>query len=292
MHYPEWLKVSVDISESFSSVGNIVTDMGLKTVCEEAKCPNLIECFNNRTATFLIMGDICTRSCRFCAIKKGIPQILNLLEPNQVAFAVKELKLKYVVITSVTRDDLADGGAAHYLACVERIREENGDIDIELLIPDFSGNRESINAVVACSPKVINHNIETVKRLYAQVRSGASYEQSLNLLEYIKTTAPHIYTKSGLMLGLGEKDEEVIETLVDLRSKRCDYLTIGQYLAPTKKHIPVVNYIEPECFERYKILAFKLGFSGVAAGPLVRSSYLASHLIKLGLLSKPSFRSN
>jgi len=282
MYYPEWLKVSVNagISDSFSSVENIVNDMQLKTVCEEAKCPNIIECFNNCTATFLIMGDICTRNCSFCAIKKGKPKILNLHEPYHVAAAVKKLSLDYVVITSVTRDDLVDGGAAHYLACVDSIRELNGDIDIELLIPDFSGNKKSIDAIVSCSPKVINHNIETVRRLYPQVRSGANYEQSLNLLEYIKTTAPHIYTKSGLMLGLGEEDEEIIETLSDLRNRGCDILTMGQYLAPTEKHFPVIGYIEPECFERYKAFALKLGFSGVVAGPLVRSSYLASYLIK------------
>jgi lipoic acid synthetase len=282
MHYPEWLKVSANAgtSNSFSSVENLVNDMKLKTVCEEAKCPNIIECFNNLTATFLIMGDICTRNCSFCAIKKGKPQMLSLQEPYHIAAAVKKLNLDYVVITSVTRDDLVDGGVAHYLACVDCIRELNGDIDIELLIPDFSGNKKSIDAIVSCSPKVINHNIETVKRLYPQVRSGASYEQSLNLIEYIKITAPHIYTKSGLMLGLGEADEEIIETLSDLRTMGCEFLTMGQYLAPTEKHFPVVRYLEPECFERYKAFALKLGFSGVVAGPLVRSSYLASHLIK------------
>jgi len=255
-------------------------NLHLNTVCREARCPNRVECFNRGTATFLIMGDTCTRRCRFCNVNKGKPQPLDKEEPRHVAEAVKALGLKYVVITSVTRDDLPDGGAAHFASVIRKVREIDPGVGIEVLIPDFQGDSDSLNTVLDARPDVLNHNVETVSRLYEAVRPGAVYERSLELLARAKTINPSIKTKSGLMVGLGETDAELYGVFADLRKAGCDLLTIGQYLAPTKEHYPVADYILPEKFEEYRAKALEMGFLDAASGPLVRSSYKAGEMFR------------
>lgn len=278
---PEWLNIKLRGNREINNVNNLVKGLSLNTVCEEANCPNLMECFSKRTATFMILGSNCTRNCTFCNVTTGKPEVVDLEEPLKVANAVKELGLKYVVITSVTRDDLPDGGAEHFAKVIESIKELNKSIIVEVLIPDFKGDKTALSKVVESKPEVINHNVETIPKLYSSVRPMAIYERSLKLLENVKSMDKNILTKSGIMVGLGEKEEEVIDLFKDLRKVDCDILTIGQYLAPSKKHHPVVEYIHPDIFENYKDKALKMGFKFVASGPLVRSSYHADRVIDL-----------
>lgn len=274
---PSWIKVRLPSSQEYIKVNSIIKKFHLNTVCEEALCPNISECWSHGTATIIILGDTCTRACRFCAVKTGNPRgLVDLDEPRRVGEAVRELGLRYVVITSVTRDDLPDGGASIYAETIKKIKE-GSDTIVEALIPDFNNDLNSIRRVVESRPDVIGHNLETVRRLTSIVRDPrAGYEKSLKTLKLIKDMDPTRYTKSSLMLGLGESEEEVIESMSDLRSVGVDFLTLGQYLRPTKKHLPVREYIHPEKFEKYRKIGEELGFLYVASGPLVRSSYLAS----------------
>jgi lipoyl synthase len=325
---PEWLHVSAGNARTNAEVTELLHVLDLHTVCEEASCPNCGECFGRKTATFMILGRQCTRNCTFCCVSKGTPEHPDPQEPDNIAKAVRALNLKYVVITSVTRDDLPDGGAAHFVAVIRAIRTAdtitttNGSAIptantatpghaipitntatpghaipnvamaptaspsssrcpmIEVLIPDFQGDPTALSLVVEAVPEVLNHNIETVPRLYPAVRPQAVYERSLALLAAVKSANPSIRTKSGIMVGLGETEEEVLATMDDLRRNHCDFLTIGQYLAPSRDHHPVVEYIRPEVFARYKEAALARGFSYVASGPLVRSSYMAEEAIR------------
>jgi len=252
-------------------------DLRLHTICESAMCPNQSECFGRGTATFLIMGDRCTRNCRFCNVAHGQPEPIDMEEPSRVAQAIEQLGLRYAVITSVTRDDLEDGGAEHFARTIHAIRALNPGVKVEVLVPDFV---HAIDRVIEAAPEVINHNVETVPRLYDRVRPGADYQRSMRLLEKVKTAGGTIRTKSGLMLGLGESREEVLAVMGDLREVGCDMLTLGQYLAPSKKHLPVQVYIHPGSFRAYKTAAENMGFSFVASGPFVRSSYHAEAWIE------------
>lgn len=272
---PEWLRIKVRANREQGEVEEILKRLSLNTVCDEANCPNRMECFSRRTATFMILGRKCTRNCTFCNVEKSEPQPVDEEEPNHVAQAVSELKLKHVVITSVTRDDLPDGGAGHFAEVVENIRKLDDRVIIEVLIPDFKGNADALLKVVNSRPDVINHNVETVLRLYPSVRPMAVYERSLRLLSAVKEINKGIYSKSGIMVGLGETEAEVEEVFHDLRSVSCDILTVGQYLAPSFRHHPVVEYIHPDIFEKYKKIALDMGFMHVASAPLVRSSYQA-----------------
>ncbi|MFW6006683.1 MAG: lipoyl synthase [Bacillota bacterium] len=272
---PEWLKKRITYNDEIKNTRKILKELKLNTVCESARCPNLSECFARSTATFMIMGNKCTRNCKFCAVPSGKPEALKPEEPEQLAAAVDRLKLKHVVITSVTRDDLKDGGAAHFSKCVQEIKKIDRDIVIELLIPDLKLNRKAIKTVVDSSPHIINHNLETVPELYSKVRPEAEYKSSLKVLSLIKKMSSDIYTKSGIMVGLGESEAQVIAVMKDLRNINCDILTIGQYLQPTQKHLPVQSYIKPEQFEKYEDMGKKLGFKYIASGPYVRSSYQA-----------------
>ncbi|MFP4257798.1 MAG: lipoyl synthase [Desulfovermiculus sp.] len=270
---PEWLKIKFSQPGRLTEIKSMLRRLSLHTVCEEAACPNMMECFGRRTATFMILGKNCTRNCRFCNVHGGAPEPVDELEPEHVTEAVAELGLKHVVITSVTRDDLADGGAGHFAQVIQRLAPLR--VTVEVLIPDFQGDREALAQVVQAGPSIVNHNVETVPRLYPQVRPQAEYDRSLQLLARVKTMDPGIYTKSGFMLGLGETEDEVIAVLRDLRSVDCNVLTIGQYLAPSKEHYPVVGYVHPDVFARYQDMAYEMGFVHAVAGPLVRSSYHA-----------------
>jgi len=280
LEYPGWLKIKASDQLRVMETQNVLRESTLDTVCERALCPNLGECFSQKTATFLIMGNICTRNCRFCAVSFGTPAKIDNEEPFKIAGAVKNLGLRYVVITSVTRDDLSDGGADHFARCIRAVSALSRDVSVEVLVPDFSGNISSLNTVLAASPTVLNHNLETISRLYSYVRPDADYSKSLRLLEASKCNCPEILTKSGIMLGLGETEDEVIELMRDLSDVGCDFVTIGQYLAPSKKHHQVKTYIEPERFEYLGQEATQLGFKHVASGPLVRSSYRARDAIE------------
>ncbi|MDD5094938.1 MAG: lipoyl synthase [Dehalococcoidia bacterium] len=279
---PKWLMAEVrqakrgQDAENITHTAGLLSDLKLSTVCESARCPNRGECFSHNTATFLILGEICTRGCAFCAVKRG--QLLGLPdegEPERLAQAVVTLGLRHVVITSVTRDDLSDGGAGHYAEVVATLKKCCPDVKVELLIPDFGGSSEALGTVLATRPDVLAHNLETVPRLYPHVRKGAEYKRSLKLLEKAKKFSPGVFTKSGLMLGLGEEDEEIEEVLWDLRGAECDMLTLGQYLTPSLAHAPVARYVIPEEFADWQQKALSIGFKSVAAGPLVRNSYKA-----------------
>jgi lipoic acid synthetase len=281
---PPWLKVRFPAGERYQRIKALLRQHQLHTVCEEAHCPNIGECFNAGTATFMILGDVCTRSCRFCAVRSGRPeQEPDRLEPYRLAKAVRTLGLDYVVITSVTRDDWPDGGAAIFAECIRSIRRDNPRCRVEVLIPDFMGNWHALATVVEAGPYVLNHNIETVPRLYRRVRPRAYYERSLELLRRAKEMAPSLLTKSGLMVGLGETHEEVLAVMADLRSAGVDLVTIGQYLRPSWKQLPVKRYYRPEEFVPFVEKGRELGFLHVEAGPLVRSSYHAHQ--QAGLLS-------
>jgi lipoic acid synthetase len=273
---PVWLRVRAPAGENYTKVKQSLRSLNLHTVCEEARCPNISECWGTGTATIMIMGDICSRGCRFCAINSGKPVLLDAGEPERVAKAIKEWRLRYVVITSVCRDDLEDGGAEHIAKTIKAIKLLCPTIIVESLIPDFRGDDGSIKKIVKSKPEVISHNIETVPRLTPKVRDArASYEQSLLVLKKIKDINSMIYTKSSIMLGLGESEEEVIQTIKDLRSVGVSILTIGQYLQPTPKHLPLIEFIAPEKFNWFREIAERIGFVYVASGPLVRSSYRA-----------------
>lgn len=276
---PEWLRRKIQGSHISSEVNDILKTYSLNTVCKEANCPNKMECFNRKTATFMILGSTCTRNCSFCNVTKGKPQPVDSEEPKKLAQAVDKMKLKYAVITSVTRDDLSDGGASHFAEVVKELRNLEKNITIEVLIPDFNGDIDSLKKVIVSKPNIINHNVETVPSLYGTVRPMAIYERSLELLKRVKETNASIFTKSGIMLGLGEKEEEVIMLMKDLRNVDCDILTIGQYLAPSDKHLSVVEYIHPDVFEMYRKKGIELGFKNVASAPLVRSSYHADEVM-------------
>jgi len=274
---PEWLKIRPPSGEKYLMIKGLKEGLELHTVCEEAHCPNIYECWGGGTATFMVMGDLCTRHCRFCAVKSGRPNgYLDPLEPVKLAYAIRRMNLRYVVVTSVDRDDLEDGGASHFAACIREIRRLNPSIYIEVLIPDFRDDVEALKRVVEARPHVVAHNIETVRRLTPAVRDPrAGYDQSLAVLENIKKLDGGIYTKSSIMLGLGETKEEVVSAMKDLRGVGVDFLTIGQYLQPSKGHIPVKEYVHPDVFEEYRLIGESLGFKYVASGPLVRSSYKA-----------------
>jgi lipoyl synthase len=277
---PEWLKRPIPASGGMAFTRSLVEELGLETVCESARCPNRSECWTRRTATFMILGDVCTRPCGFCAVKRGRPEVVALDEPERVAEACERLGLRHVVITSVTRDDLADGGAEHFRQCVLAVRRRTG-ATIEVLTPDFDGRNELIDIVLSARPEVFNHNLETVARLQQKVRRKSRYEVSLYVLEHAKKCSPMTRTKSGLMLGLGETTEEVVETMADLRSVGCDLLTLGQYLQPTPEHLPVIRYLPPDEFDELGRLARGLGFADVASGPFVRSSYHADEMARI-----------
>lgn len=278
---PPWLKRPMPQPDMVYT-GNVIRDLRLETVCESAKCPNRTECWSQRTATFMILGNVCTRPCGFCSVPKGKTEALEADEPERVAEAAARLGLKYVVITSVTRDDLPDGGAEHFYRSVLAVRARTG-ATVEVLTPDFLGNTSAIDRVIAAAPEVFNHNTETVPRLYHRVRRNADYRRTLDLLLQVKTRAPKVTTKSGLMLGLGETLEELLDVLADLRSVGCDILTLGQYLQPSPEHLPVERYVPPEEFDEIGNLARRLGFSLVASGPFVRSSYHAGEMAEVCL---------
>ncbi len=274
---PEWLSIRPASTEKYENVKRTVSSLGLHTVCVEAKCPNVTECWDSGTATFMILGELCTRGCRFCSVSKMSKGAeIDRAEPKKLAMAIKMWKLDYVVITSVCRDDLEDQGSGHFASCITEIKKENPNTVVEVLIPDFKCDRACLKRIIDAGPNVVGHNLETVERLTASVRDGrAKYDQSLNVLKAIKELGNNIYTKSAIMLGIGETEEEVVQTMKDLRSVRVDFLAIGQYLRPTKIQMEVKEYIKPEEFEYFKKLAMQHGFLYAASGPFVRSSYKA-----------------
>ena len=276
MRKPEWIRMKVPDSARFQEIKQILRDNKLHTVCEEASCPNIGECFNGGTATFMILGDLCTRRCPFCDVAHGKPLPPDASEPANLARTIAQMQLKYVVITSVDRDDLRDGGAAHFADCITAVRDASPEILIETLVPDFRGRLGlALESIVHALPDVMNHNLETVPRLYKQARPGADYEHSLKLLSDFKVQHPHVPTKSGLMLGLGETDDEILDVMRDLRVHRVDMLTLGQYLQPSAHHLPVMRFVEPARFDWFAEQAALMGFTQTASGPMVRSSYHA-----------------
>lgn len=274
---PRWLKRPLPKAGGIGFTRDLIADLNLETICESGKCPNRTECWSRKTATFMVLGETCTRPCGFCAVKRGRPEDVAEDEPERLAEASARMGLRHVVITSVTRDDLPDGGADHFRRCILAVRERTG-ATVEVLTPDFNGDEAAIDIVLDAKPEVFNHNMETVNRLQQFVRRKAQYEVSLKVLDYVKKKAPDIRTKSGLMLGLGETTEEILETLADLRQANCDLITMGQYLQPSPRHLPVINYLTPEEFDRLSELARRLGFLDVASGPFVRSSYHADEM--------------
>ena len=272
---PEWLRLALPTSSAFTKTRNLLNDLRLHTVCESAKCPNHWECWSKGTATFMIAGDRCTRACGFCAVATLKPMALEADEPQRVAEATRRMGLKHVVITAVARDDLADGGAEHFRQTIEAVRAENPGIIIEVLVPDFQDKAECIDIVLAANPHIYNHNLETVRRLTPSVRHRATYDRSLSVLARVKERRSDLFTKSGIMLGLGETREEVLQAMRDLRSAHCDILTMGQYLQPSLKHLPVVEFVHPDTFNELGSVAEEMGFVHVASGPMVRSSYHA-----------------
>jgi lipoic acid synthetase len=274
---PDWLKRPLPVGNENFYTHHLLRELRLETVCENARCPNRPECYSRRTATFMILGNVCTRPCGFCSVPRGEPEALEADEPERVAEAAHRLGLRHVVITSVTRDDLPDGGADHFARCVEAVRARTGAA-VEVLTPDFLGDLRAVDRVLDSQPEVYNHNMETVPRFYRKVRGRADYRRSLDLLAHVKRRSPHTLTKTGLMLGLGETREELLDTLADVRAVSCDALTLGQYLTPTLKHVPVARYLPPAEFDELAALARLLGFSKVASGPFVRSSYHADEL--------------
>ena len=276
---PDWLRVRLPSGENYFRLKSIMRAHGLHTVCEEARCPNVAECWGQGTATFMILGDVCTRSCGFCAVKTGLPQFLDREEPARVAEAVEAMDLRHAVITSVNRDELPDGGASIFAETIEAVRKRSPDTSIELLIPDFKGSRDALETVLAKKPEILNHNVETVPRLYKKVRPGASYPQSVELLRRSKEIEESVVSKTGIMLGLGESPEEVESLMRDLVAVRVDIFTMGQYLQPTKDHLPVKRFVHPDEFREFGELGKTLGFRHVESGPLVRSSYHAANQV-------------
>jgi len=276
---PQWLRAPAPAGENYRELKDLIGRLRLHTVCESAACPNVGECWNHRTATFMILGNVCTRRCGFCAVEKGAPLPVDYDEPQRVAEAVAAMGLKFAVITSVNRDDREDGGAELFALVIRAIRERVAGCGIEVLVPDFQGRRAAVDTVMEAAPDVLNHNTETVPRLYRQVRLGARYERSLDVLAYAKQVAPRTPTKSGLMLGLGETAAEVLGVMRDLRAHHVDILTLGQYLRPSPRHLPIVRYVTPEEFGDFRAAGYEMGFAHVESGPLVRSSYHASHAV-------------
>lgn len=272
---PKWLRAPAPVGENYRELKQLITDLKLHTVCESAACPNVGECWNRRTATFMILGNVCTRRCGFCAVQKGGPLPVDYDEPRRVAEAIAQMGLRYAVVTSVNRDDRKDGGAELFKLTIEAIRERVPGCRIEVLVPDFQGSHDAMKIVMDARPDVLNHNTETVPRLYRQVRLGARYERSLDMLRYAKELSPETPVKSGLMLGLGELNEEVLHVMRDLKAHSVDILTLGQYLRPSPKHLPIVRYVPPAEFDELRRAGFEMGFLHVEAGPLVRSSYHA-----------------
>lgn len=280
--HPTWIKAQMPSGGNYAELKKLMRDLQLHTVCEEARCPNIGECWNSRTATFMILGDICTRRCMFCAVKKGTPGgIVDTDEPRRLGEAVGYLKLNHIVITSVNRDDLTDGGASVFAECIAEARKHRPGCTVEVLIPDLEGNWDALAVIVQAHPEVLNHNTETVSRLYRRVRPYANYQQTLNLLRIGKQLDAQILTKSGLMVGLGETVTELLETMQDIRNTECDILTIGQYLSPSPRHLPIQRYYTPEEFEELKEAGMEMGFRHVESGPLVRSSYHAGEQARL-----------
>ncbi|MHB0984426.1 MAG: lipoyl synthase [Sulfuricella sp.] len=278
---PRWIRAQAPTSARYQEIKQILRSGNLHTVCEEASCPNIGECFSHGTATFMILGDLCTRRCPFCDVAHGTPLPPDPQEPAQLAASIAVMKLNYVVITSVDRDDLRDGGAGHFAGCIRAVREKSPHTRIETLVPDFRGRLDAaLEAMDSDLPDVLNHNLETVPRLYRQARPGADYAHSLKLLQEFRRRYPHIPTKSGLMVGIGESDEEILEVMRDLRAHGVEMLTIGQYLQPTRHHLPVVRFVEPAQFDRFAAAAEEMGFSNAACGPMVRSSYHADRQAK------------
>lgn len=275
---PPWFRQKPPNPQTMLAMKRLLDGLSLHTICQSAHCPNVGECFSRKTATFLILGDVCTRRCTFCAVKKGAPTPVDENEPQHLLEAAENLDLKYVVITSVTRDDLSDGGAFQFVKAINLLHENRGSTTIEVLIPDFLGSTEALKAVVKAGPQVINHNVETIPHLYPEVRPGADYNRSIGLLFMVKKLDPKIVIKSGLMLGLGETRQEIIAVMNDLRKVSCDLLTIGQYLQPSPKHHPVIRFVPPEEFAEYRGIGKSMGFTEVASGPLVRSSFKADEL--------------
>jgi lipoic acid synthetase len=275
---PFWFKQKPANPKTMLTMEGLLDGLSLHTICESAHCPNVGDCFSRKTATFLILGDICTRRCTFCAVKKGHPLPVDEEEPQHLLEAAEKLNLSYIVITSVTRDDLFDGGASQFVKVINILHENRAGAIVEVLIPDFRGSAEALKAVVEARPQVINHNVETVPRLYPKVRPGADYSRSLELLFMAKNLNSEVITKSGLMLGLGETKEEIAEVMKDLREANCDLLTLGQYLQPSPEHHPVVRFVPPEEFSRYRDIGKEIGFIEIAAAPLVRSSFKAAEL--------------
>ena len=276
---PSWIRVRLKTGEDFRAVRDLVGETHLHTVCEEARCPNIFECWNRRTATFMILGDVCTRACRFCAVTSGRPTYLDLGEPRRVAAAVARLQLRHVVITSVDRDDLSDGGSEIFARTIRAIRQVSPETTVEVLTPDFGGQLAAVDVVVRAGPEIFDHNTETVPRLYSRIRPKAVYEHSLGLLRHVKSQAPGIVTKSGVMVGLGETHEELLGVFEDMREHQVDVLTVGQYLRPTPRHAPVQRYYHPDEFGELRAAALEMGFAHVESGPLVRSSYHADQQI-------------
>ena len=278
---PDWLRVRVSGSEKFLETKKILSESKIVTVCEEANCPNISECWQKNHATFMIMGDTCTRACAFCNVKTGLPDKLDAFEPYKISQAVKKMNLSHVVITSVDRDDLDDGGAEHFAKTINSIRKTSPETTIEILTPDFLKKEDALEKILKDCPYVFNHNLETVPRLYLSIRPGARYFNSLRLLNEVKDKNHNIFTKSGLMLGLGEEKNEIMQVMEDLRAAKVDFLTLGQYLQPTKKHAPVDKYVTPDEFNRYKIIAESKGFLMVSSSPLTRSSHHAEEDFKI-----------
>ncbi|MCG7410416.1 lipoyl synthase [Paenibacillus sp. ACRRX] len=277
---PDWIRIKLTTGENYTEIKDMMRSKTLHTVCEEARCPNIYECWANRTATFMILGDICTRACRFCAVNTGMPTELDLQEPERVADAAEKMGLKHAVITSVARDDLGDGGASIFAATVKAVRKRLPFCSVEVLIPDFMGNRDALQVVMDAKPDILNHNVETVERMSDRVRARAKYSRTLELLRRAKEMQPKIPTKSSIMLGVGEEWDEILKTMDDLRAHDVDILTLGQYLQPTPKHLVVEKYYTPEQFAQLKEEGLKRGFSHVESGPLVRSSYHAHEQVK------------
>jgi len=276
MRKPEWIRMKVPDSARFQDIKQVLRENKLHTVCEEASCPNIGECFSGGTATFMILGDICTRRCPFCDVSHGKPLPPDINEPTNLARTIAQMHLRYVVITSVDRDDLMDGGAQHFVDCIQSVREQSPNIKIEVLVPDFRGRLDiAVEVLKIAPPDVMNHNLETVPRLYKQARPGADYQNSLNLLKVFGELHPDVPTKSGLMLGLGETDEEILEVMQDLRAHGVTMLTLGQYLQPSQHHLPVLRFVTPERFAEFEQQALAMGFTKAACGPMVRSSYHA-----------------
>ena len=276
---PKWLKAPAPVGDNYRELKGLVERLRLHTVCESAACPNVGECWNQRTATFMILGNVCTRRCGFCAVQKGAPLDMDFDEPRRVAEAIESLGLKYAVVTSVNRDDQKDGGSEIFAMVIRQIRERVPGCKVEVLVPDFQGSHPAMRTVMEARPDVLNHNIETVPRLYRMVRLGARYERSLEMLAYAKSVDPSIPTKSGLMMGLGETSDEVLEVMRDLRAHGVSIFTLGQYLRPSPKHLPIMRYVAPEEFAELKAAGKAMGFEHVEAGPLVRSSYHASEQV-------------